>query len=416
MHLAHRVADPVGASRALSVSSRVAAFRLDLAGAVRAGEQAVERAAGVPAAVSGAPHLYLGLALANSDQWDRARRVLDQGRAACESLGAAWALPRFQGALATLSFFTGAWNDAVLASEASRLISDDTGCRAEQAQIDAIVGLIAHHRGHVAAATKAAHRAAAATTVPGADGSGVPYLCWLNALRAEANGDFARGVARLKLACSLAFELDVPLVTLFLAPDLARLALADGQNETAEWIATEVARVARVPGRSPPTRPSASAGASSCATSTDSSLRRSHSRTPGAHTSPLEHWTLPARRPRPLRSRSTRPAGRPISTNILARCGTPARPDAELRALGVRTGARGRRRRPVTGWKSLTPTEQTVAGLVADGLANGEVASRLYVSKRTVETHISRLYVKLQVDSRVAIANIARDATEPVPA
>ena len=54
----------------------------------------------------------------------------------------------------------------------------------------------------------------------------------------------------------------------------------------------------------------------------------------------------------------------------------------------------------------MTPTEQTVAGLVAEGLANGEIAARLYVSKRTVETHISRLYVKLQVDSRVAIANL----------
>ena len=57
-----------------------------------------------------------------------------------------------------------------------------------------------------------------------------------------------------------------------------------------------------------------------------------------------------------------------------------------------------------------------MAALVAEGLANGEIASRLYVSKRTVETHISRLYLKLQVTTRVGIARVVGDATEPVPA
>jgi DNA-binding CsgD family transcriptional regulator len=82
----------------------------------------------------------------------------------------------------------------------------------------------------------------------------------------------------------------------------------------------------------------------------------------------------------------------------------------QLRELGVRTGGRGTRRRPASGWESLTRAERAVAELVAAGLSNGEIAVRLYVSKRTVEAHLSRVYTKLQVNNRVAIANVGRAA------
>ncbi|HUK67730.1 MAG TPA: hypothetical protein VLW50_03075 [Streptosporangiaceae bacterium] len=42
-------------------------------------------------------------------------------------------------------------------------------------------------------------------------------------------------------------------------------------------------------------------------------------------------------------------------------------PDALLREAGIRRGRRGRRNRPPIGWQSLTPTEKTVADLVAEG-------------------------------------------------
>ena len=54
----------------------------------------------------------------------------------------------------------------------------------------------------------------------------------------------------------------------------------------------------------------------------------------------------------------------------------------------------------------LTPREADVAVLVADGLADREIAARLYLSHHTVSQHVKRIYRKLDVDSRVALTRV----------
>ncbi|MCX4584916.1 AAA family ATPase [Streptomyces sp. NBC_01481] len=54
----------------------------------------------------------------------------------------------------------------------------------------------------------------------------------------------------------------------------------------------------------------------------------------------------------------------------------------------------------------LTPRELEVAGLVAEGLSNQEIAARLHLSRRTVETHLSSIYRKASVPSRSALAGL----------
>jgi predicted ATPase/class 3 adenylate cyclase/DNA-binding CsgD family transcriptional regulator len=73
-------------------------------------------------------------------------------------------------------------------------------------------------------------------------------------------------------------------------------------------------------------------------------------------------------------------------------------------AVAYARRGRGERKRPTSGWASLTPTERDVARLVADGLANNEIAARLFISRRTVQTHLTHVYAKLGINSRVQLA------------
>jgi DNA-binding CsgD family transcriptional regulator len=68
---------------------------------------------------------------------------------------------------------------------------------------------------------------------------------------------------------------------------------------------------------------------------------------------------------------------------------------------------RGQRKRPSSGWGSLTPTERDVVQLVSDGLANNDIATRLFISPRTVQTHLTHVYTKLGLTSRVQLAQEA---------
>jgi DNA-binding CsgD family transcriptional regulator len=92
------------------------------------------------------------------------------------------------------------------------------------------------------------------------------------------------------------------------------------------------------------------------------------------------------------------------------------RTDARLRQYGIRQGARGPRRRPTRGWEALSPTELTIAGLVAKGHSNPDIAIELLLSRRTVQSHISKILTKLNAHSRIEIAwQATRHTTAPPP-
>ena len=75
-------------------------------------------------------------------------------------------------------------------------------------------------------------------------------------------------------------------------------------------------------------------------------------------------------------------------------------------------GDRRPRNRPTHGWESLTETERAVSLLVAEGLTNGAVARRLYMSPHTVNTHLRHVFAKLGVSNRVALAGIVHRSIE----
>jgi predicted ATPase/DNA-binding CsgD family transcriptional regulator len=73
-------------------------------------------------------------------------------------------------------------------------------------------------------------------------------------------------------------------------------------------------------------------------------------------------------------------------------------------AVAYARRAHGPRDRPTAGWASLTPTELEVAKLAATGISNPQIASRLFMSRSTVKSHLSSVYLKLGVANRTELA------------
>jgi DNA-binding CsgD family transcriptional regulator len=79
------------------------------------------------------------------------------------------------------------------------------------------------------------------------------------------------------------------------------------------------------------------------------------------------------------------------------------RADTRLRGYGVRRGPRSLHRRATHGWESLTPTQLRIAELVAKGMSNPDIATQMFVSRSTVQTHVSSILTKLDMRSRTQL-------------
>lgn len=101
-----------------------------------------------------------------------------------------------------------------------------------------------------------------------------------------------------------------------------------------------------------------------------------------------------------------------IRASLSARTEPEAYEEAELAgaalspedAIEFASRGRGKRNRPSTGWESLTPTEAKVTALVSEGLSNPQIGEKLFISARTVSTHLSHVFAKLNVASRSELA------------
>jgi DNA-binding NarL/FixJ family response regulator len=77
------------------------------------------------------------------------------------------------------------------------------------------------------------------------------------------------------------------------------------------------------------------------------------------------------------------------------------RAEAELRA----TGETVRKSEPGA-LDELTPQERKIVDLVTDGLSNREIAAQLYLSPRTVDYHLRKVFTKLGITSRTELARL----------
>jgi DNA-binding CsgD family transcriptional regulator len=91
-----------------------------------------------------------------------------------------------------------------------------------------------------------------------------------------------------------------------------------------------------------------------------------------------------------------------LGLDLAHRCGSTALTERAREEL-LATGARPRRQ-VYTGLDALTASERRVAEMAANGMTNREIAQALFVTVKTVETHLGRLYRKLDVSSRRDLA------------
>jgi DNA-binding CsgD family transcriptional regulator len=355
------------------------------------------------------PHVFLATVLVDADRIDDARRMFDTGRQIAEAFGDTWQLPIHHLGSALADFYAGAYGDAAASLVTADEVVAEVGTRTLLVWSAALAAHVAIAQDRLARARELLAAAEDHITSSG-PAMGLDWLVWGQALLLEADGDVKAAADRLGAAWELAESLGIISQRRLIGPDLVRMLLAVHERTSARGIAealTRAAGVVRVP--------SMRAMAERCRALVDDDPERA-----------LAAVELARGCPRRLEyARACESAGQ-----LLAACGRTAqaggmlrraadrylacgahrderRVDAALRSLGVVRGRRGVRSRPASGWDALTPTELSVARLAADGLTNPAIGHRLFISPRTVETHLSHVYAKLGVSSRVQLAAAA---------
>jgi DNA-binding CsgD family transcriptional regulator len=307
--------------------------------------------------------------------------------------------------LALLHFDAGEWDDALAELEQASTIAGAAGPRL---MVHGMWALIAGHRGDREAA--AGHLRA----VDDVDLSVVPtsalYPVMLaKSLAAEQDGRLTEAAAVLAECFEPGLAKRMP-EAYYLATLLARLALAGGDQETAE-VAARVAEAEAA--HQPLSLRTAIANHCRGLVAGDPALVLSAAACFLEVGRPLE-WA------QALEDAAVLEAGRgglaaaqehlAAATGLYAGLGAVwdvERAGARLQPYGVRAARSAFRARPASGWEALTPTEVKVAYLVADGRSNPDVAAALFLSRNTVQTHVSHILAKLGARSR---AEIIREA------
>ncbi len=354
-------------------------------------------------------HLVRGHALIELDRLDEAQHTLEQGMRQREQLGLRRSLGAHQLMIAVAHHAAGDWRTALSAVEAGEELSAETGENYLVIAGQCIRGHIAWHRND---AITAANSVAAAEAEIARAGPRFRHhwASWLTSLQLEADGDIEGALACLTLAWRGLVSAEMAVEYASIGPDLIRLAIGTGDADTAAEV---VAAVTVVAGRNDVA--SLTGAVERC--------RGLASRDPEA----LERAAAAyAQSPRRLEQAATsheagilwaRHGDRGRASDLLRDAlamfedlgadRDVARATAQLRELGVRRRATAPHRTAVSGWQSLTPAERRVVDLVVEGLTNPQIGTRLFVSRRTVQTHLAHVFQKLQITSRSELAALA---------
>jgi DNA-binding CsgD family transcriptional regulator len=354
----------------------------------------------------------LGVILHWSDDLAGARDQIDAALDISAEIGDEGSVPLLLRYRATTGWLTGDWEQALGDAVEGYEIALQTGQPSQQAVLGGTRGLLLAHLGHIDEARAAAEHALDTSAKTGAmfgtmlatSALGFLELSVGNPL--EADRRLGPLVERLESA-----GIREPGAVRFV-PDEIEALIALGRVEEAEALLSRLEERARRLDR-----PSALAAAGRARGLLGTALGRHEDGLAALESALVEHdrARMPFERARTLlargslerRAKQKRAARESLqeALRIFEQLGARLwieRARAELARIGGRAPSSG----------ELTPTEERVAELVAEGRATKEVASLLFVSPKTVEGHLSRIYAKLDVHSRTELA--ARIHSRPV--
>jgi DNA-binding CsgD family transcriptional regulator len=342
--------------------------------------------------------------LGNLDQYEEALAAAWEARHLAGQVGTTIRLGQAQCALGQLLFETGRWDEAM--AEVAVVLHDDLKEAGVACGNLGTAAVICFHRGELALARR--HLAAAVPHAQRLGNRAIAPLVLARSLDCEQDGDLAEALAVLTAGFSDNME-ELEEVEDLLA-DAVRLATKTGDLDTAKDLAGHAAALAadsEIPHRR--------ANALYCRGLLDHDAGRlieAAERYAEASRPLLNAQALEAAAEQFVCAddRDQARAAFTRAVEIYASLGAAAdvaRLQARFRAHGIRRGPTTKHRRARSGWDSLTPAETKIAALVEGGLSNPEIAAKLFLSRRTVASHVSHILKKLDVHSRTDIAREA---------
>jgi DNA-binding CsgD family transcriptional regulator len=347
--------------------------------------------------------LNKAVTLSTLDRYEEALATARQARLLAERAGTLVRLAQAHTVLCEIYLDIGRWDDAM--AEAKALPADLKEPAAACCDLG-VAAVICFHRGEIAAAHR--HLTAAAPYAERMGTRVVGPLAWARSLEHEHDGALADALD--ELTAGLSDNTEELLEIEDLLADAVRLAIGIGDLHAAEEFAGHAGALAvgsEIPRRQ--------AHALYCRGLLDhdpamllqAADRYGDARRPlyqaKAFDAAAGIFVLAYDRDRARAAFSN-------SVEIYSSLGAAhevARLEATFRGHGIRRGPRAKHRQARSGWESLTPAEAKVAGLVEAGMSNPEIAAKLFLSPRTVATHVSHILKKLDVHTRTDIAREA---------
>jgi ATP/maltotriose-dependent transcriptional regulator MalT len=401
---AEAVRDPVALVGALEVVLFAAACRgrVDEVRALRRRLGALLTLSGVEAAMVYQPWMLSAIVDLDLGDTAVAATTATAGRSWADRIGTIWAVATYDAVSATASWGDGAFADAIAIARGARdgaAVSDPFGVGPWAC---GVMAAAAHELGEHDAALEAVERGAALLAVTGPTlGSERWALAAARVYLRRGRVDEARRL--LEDWWALYEVLPSRLAQTWLAGDLAAVAVAMGDGARA----VEVAATVRPFLASPVAVLAAQAAEAQCWAAAGGGAPAggvSAEAVLGA----ADAWSAAPR------GFAVAGLGRLASMALDERTGRLLRQRRDLLrrqlGLGEPSLAAQAGRPAVTGLASLTRSELDVARLVAEGWSNRDIAERLVVSRRTVESHMGAIYRKLAVTTRVQVANLVLES------